>query len=169
MQNFDPHVVMQKLDALALAYGDLERRVSSLEGHSVVAGVGATQISKVEIPAEELGQYSGDVKKNGPVLIDEGNGYFSHYCAGCKQMHSFRTIGTEMEPKPLWQFNGNMERPTFTPSMRWHGDQCHYVLTDGIMNYQPDCAHELKGTKVPLQAIPDNLLPGVDDANEASE
>ena len=58
MQNFNPREVMDKLDALALAFADLDRRVSTLEGHTVVAGVGAAQLENVVVPAEEIGQYS---------------------------------------------------------------------------------------------------------------
>lgn len=36
------------------------------------------------------------------------DGYFMFKCPGCGDMHSFG---------PSWKFNGNLERPTFTPSL----------------------------------------------------
>lgn len=86
---------------------------------------------------------------------------YSHWCAGCRCVHTFHVVG----PGPVWTFNGNMERPTFTPSMRSflpaHDGKpeqtlCHYFLTDGEINYLTDSSdHELRG-KHPLQPIPEN-------------
>jgi hypothetical protein len=53
-----------------------------------------------------------------------------------------------------WTFNGNLEAPTFTPSLmtnRGAPDQCHLVLTDGIISFCDDCWHELKNTNIPIE------------------
>jgi len=97
---------------------------------------------------------------------DDVLGGYQHWCPGCKQRHFI--------PIPRWGFNGNMEKPTFTPSVKLlrsrykegkeipgtEESYCHYVLTDGILNYQGDCAHELRGTQVPLPDLPDERTDG---------
>lgn len=92
---------------------------------------------------------------------------YSHWCAGCRCVHTFHVVG----PGPVWTFNGNMEKPTFSPSMRYfiparkdvvgkiiesEVTLCHYFLTDGEIDYLADSSdHELRG-KHPLQPIPEN-------------
>lgn len=65
-----------------------------------------------------------------------------------------------------WQFNGDFERPTFTPSvnMSWGGpgNPCgdgvtiipffrnHFTVTDGRITYCTDCTHALSGQTLDL-------------------
>ena len=52
-----------------------------------------------------------------------------------------------------WQFNGDVERPTFTPSvLERYGDSevNHYFVTDGRIQFLADCTHELAGQTVDL-------------------
>lgn len=96
-------------------------------------------------------------------------GGHAHWCPGCKEMHTL---------PDSWQFNGNVNSPTFTPSFlhsglktikdengAWTGewemkdgkpikDVCHYILTNGVMNFCGDCTHELSGKSVPLPELP---------------
>lgn len=77
-------------------------------------------------------------------------------CPGCTLGHLFRVAGDGQK----WSFNGNMESPTFTPSIihRWEFGEdhnlhvCHLILTDGQIQFCSDCTHELKGQTV---ALPD--------------
>jgi hypothetical protein len=87
-----------------------------------------------------------------------------------------------MHPLPdSWQFNGDLENPTFQPSFKhegfktvnedgvWTGEWerdlndnlipfiCHYVLTSGILNFCGDCTHSLAGKSVPLPILPEGL------------
>jgi hypothetical protein len=98
-------------------------------------------------------------------------GGYGHWCPGCKSGHE---IDTE-QPNgsgAKWGFNGNLERPTFTPSInrRWgtfadpnykpepghdHSGVCHYFITDGKIIYCGDCTHALKGQTVDLPDIPE--------------
>lgn len=80
-------------------------------------------------------------------------GMYAHYCPACEEMH----------PLPdSWHFNGDLEKPTFTPSfkhtIRWKDEEriCHYVLTDGVLNYCGDCTHSMRGP-VPLPDLPSEL------------
>jgi hypothetical protein len=97
------------------------------------------------------------------------NGY-CHWCPGCKEMH---LIGDS------WTFDGNLEVPTFSPSVKitgrqiiknergeWTGEWvrdgagnpidfvCHYFLTAGQFQFCGDSSHELAGQTVPLPALP---------------
>lgn len=71
---------------------------------------------------------------------------FWHWCPGCDAPHAlFFDHG--------WTFNGNLDKPTFTPSFGHNlgrKDACHIIVTDGVLNFQSDCWHELSGKSVPL-------------------
>jgi len=102
-------------------------------------------------------------------------------CPGCGETH-----GVYVEPspdgqaRPIWGFNGDGDRPTFTPSVLvrtghfvpghehkqscWctyyaeHPDEtrdfecrtCHSFVTDGQIQFLSDCTHHLAGRTVPL-------------------
>jgi hypothetical protein len=100
-------------------------------------------------------------------------GGFAHWCPACEEMHGFRVEGDG------WSFDGNLECPTFNPSMKitgvqsikekgeWTGEWvldangkalplcCHYFLHAGQLKFQSDCTHKLKGQTVPLPELPD--------------
>ncbi len=71
----------------------------------------------------------------------------AHWCPGCGRLHLPSAAAG-------WQWNGDSERPTFTPVMR-QGLQCHYTLKDGVLRFFSDCAHELAGQTVPLPDLPE--------------
>lgn len=64
-------------------------------------------------------------------------------CPACGNCHGFDT---------RWSFDGNVERPTFSPSMLVYESgvqpRCHSFVTDGFWVYLDDCTHALKGQKV---------------------
>lgn len=88
-----------------------------------------------------------------------------HWCPACEEVHQF-AIESPNSSGAIWQWNGDTEKPTFTPSMliRWgkqadpkcevNGGICHYILTDGIINYCGDCTHAMAGQSVPLPDWP---------------
>lgn len=112
-----------------------------------------------------MGQVSSKLRRS--------SGGYAWFCRACNQGH----------PLPSgWTFNGDLEKPTFSPSFRhagkkttrnergeWTGDWvrdadgnpvdevCHYILTDGIVNYCSDCTHDMAGQSVPLPDLPDWL------------
>jgi hypothetical protein len=98
---------------------------------------------------------------------------YKFYCEGCKQNHMVNEG---------WTFNGDYERPTFSPSILvrnghylpkhnsdpcWctynaeHPDDpasfkcgvCHSFVTDGKIQYLSDCTHELAGQTIVLKPI----------------
>jgi hypothetical protein len=118
-------------------------------------------------PTEKLTPFLWRKAKEG----NPGAAYYLHWCPACKRGHSY-PIGGVAGPHN-WQFNGNIEEPSFAPSMRIfipagpYGDNdemvaeqtvCHYYLTDGKIIYQNDCHHDrgFAGKTVPLEPIPDN-------------
>lgn len=78
---------------------------------------------------------------------------YSFHCPGCDHSHVFYTAGTM-----VWGFDGNLESPTFTPSLlnrcETHVNPklrvCHLNLTAGKLQFHPDCTHDLAGTTVDL-------------------
>ena len=89
-----------------------------------------------------------------PVIDGHGQSYgHVHYCPGCDEMHHL---------PPGWTFNGDLVKPTYSPSFRHEMDFvdrtphriCHYILTDGVLNFCGDCTHSFAGKSVPLPPIP---------------
>jgi Family of unknown function (DUF6527) len=95
------------------------------------------------------------IHKAGSVQVNSklrrGTDRLFHWCPGCRGMHSlFYDRG--------WTFDGNLEKPTFTPSFL-HDEsnperRCHYILTAGVLNFCTDCHHDLKGQSVSLPDLP---------------
>lgn len=82
-------------------------------------------------------------------LDDTKGKRYQFYCPGCKCYHSFdvRIDGG----RPTWYFNGDMEKPTFTPSLLYPDRVCHLYLTNGVIHYLPDCTHALAGKSIELE------------------
>lgn len=102
----------------------------------------------------------------GVLRIIEG-GRLGFWCPGCQEMHVV-TSG--------WSFNGDYERPTFSPSVlvTWRHpkghtnanpapvgydgeyveERCHTYITDGRIQFLGDCTHELAGQTIPLEPRP---------------
>ena len=72
------------------------------------------------------------------------------HCPGCGLGHPFRTRGDG----PKWTWNGDMEAPTFSPSMLVNKDypksRCHSFVENGKIRFLGDCHHDLKNTTVDL-------------------
>lgn len=93
-------------------------------------------------------------------------------CPACRCCHSFNTIQAD-PPQPTWSWNGDMEKPTFSPSLLVTGTQpitddehrrimagekitprplrCHSFVRNGNIEYCSDSLHEYAGKTVPLQ------------------
>lgn len=55
-----------------------------------------------------------------------------------------------------WTFNGNYERPTFSPSMLARdsrGHVCHSFVREGRIEYLSDCTHALAGQTIELPEL----------------
>jgi hypothetical protein len=105
-------------------------------------------------------------------------GKIGYWCQGCETLHMVRVEGNE---RPKWQWNGDLDAPTFTPSVLVIWDQgeppattpeirekirsgeitqtkvrkvCHTVITDGVVQFLGDCTHQYAGQKLPLPDLP---------------
>jgi hypothetical protein len=104
-----------------------------------------------------------------------------HWCPGCDEPHGIRIEGREGSPK--WTFNGNFDRPTFSPSVlnfTIYDDEgeplpqgqrrtlCHYFITDGQIQFCGDSPHELAGQTVDLPDWPyaPGTFGGIEDADQ---
>jgi hypothetical protein len=93
---------------------------------------------------------------------------FVYWCQGCDSHHSLRTESNQ--GGPVWSFNGNIEKPTFTPSVMVRsgraidpsyqpeqGDPpeiCHTFITEGVVQFLSDCTHALAGQTLSLPDLP---------------
>lgn len=100
-------------------------------------------------------------------------------CPGCKTTHCLNT--NPANGKPCWGFNGDLDKPTFSPSIlekSGHYCQrgnhpkteedchackegydmcyiCHSFVKDGMIQFLNDCTHDLAGQTVELLEIND--------------
>ena len=77
-------------------------------------------------------------------------------CPGCDQPHAY--FCENAKGGSSWEFNGDMERPSFTPSLLNRSPaigRCHLFVTDGKIHYCGDCTHELAGKTVDMPPLPD--------------
>lgn len=81
---------------------------------------------------------------------DKDNGMLTFYCPGCEMPHSF---------DKRWTFNGNLEKPTFSPSLlvryTWGPERiemrCHSFVREGKIQFLNDCTHKLAGKTVDME------------------
>lgn len=92
-------------------------------------------------------------------LFDNRPGYFEFECPGCGCLHY---VNTNPQYGAHWQFNGNIDRPTFSPSILVGAHKvaagsnelrCHSFIKDGMIQFLNDCEHNLKGQTVELLEI----------------
>lgn len=94
---------------------------------------------------------------------------YRFFCPGCGHHHMYYTKNPN--GRPVWAFNGDVNSPTFTPSLlnQWgtHADPnwqppdnkpgwsgtCHLYVTNGQIEYLRDCTHHLAGKTVPMEDI----------------
>lgn len=104
-----------------------------------------------------------------PILRDGTDNRLTWWCPGCNEAHS---IQHGDGPRPRWGWNGNADRPTFTPSVlvRWSEPSddpaqfddrahdvpkvCHSFVVDGRMQFLGDCTHALAGKTVDIPPWP---------------
>lgn len=108
-------------------------------------------------------KWNGNNPESGIVVIKCPAGHY-HY------IHTKKTNpnGQGM----AWNFNGNMNLPTFTPSinertgtyvdpntkgdpdwLRENSYHCHFIVTSGKIQFCGDCSHNLKGREMYLLEI----------------
>ena len=95
--------------------------------------------------------YMGDGNR-GP----RGGKLYVFHCPGCGYSHPFEI---ECPNGNGWQWNGSMDKPTFTPSLLVNADghRCHSFVTDGQIQFLGDCDHFLAGKTVEIPNWDDEL------------
>lgn len=85
-------------------------------------------------------------------------------CPGCKDI---RGTGLHMLPvncsdrhSPSWDWDGNLEAPTVSPSILTHGvdSVCHSFLRNGVFEYLGDSTHRFSGQFVPMDDLEDWMI-----------
>lgn len=88
-------------------------------------------------------------------LETENEAIILFHCLGCDRSHPYRVRSSDPK-RPVWSFNGDVEKPSFSPSLLVHGSaetpRCHLFVTDGQIRYCSDSEHDLAGQVV---ALPD--------------
>lgn len=95
------------------------------------------------------------------------------WCPGCADLHA-----AEVEGQPRWEWDGNLDAPTISPSIKVTGVQwetsspfhkphhavapkgqtcCHSFVRQGRWEFLGDCTHHLADQTVPLPPLPDDL------------
>ncbi len=84
---------------------------------------------------------------------NEGYEHYVFFCPGCGLDHIYRTVGGPY----VWSFNGDLVKPTFTPSLlnTWNTSPakkkiCHLFVTNGQIQYCADSTHKLAGKTVEM-------------------
>lgn len=89
-----------------------------------------------------------------------------HWCPGCEEVHGIRIKGPN---GPVWSFNNDFEKPTFSPSIlcfTTFDDEgtplpsgtrrtlCHYYIKEGRIEFCADSPHALAGQTVEIPPWP---------------
>lgn len=110
-----------------------------------------------------------EIRGNLRIIVfhkDDHIGMLSALCPACDFEHSFRVdlVGHgKWENGNFWSFDGNYEKPTFSPSMLSNPGGledfhpiCHSFLENGIWRYLGDCTHDMANQEVPMiPPVPD--------------
>lgn len=107
-------------------------------------------------------------------LVVSTDDYLSLWCVACGTNH---TVSINSENG--WQWNGDVDSPTITPSIKvtgvqWEPDSvfhkpthtvapgeqivCHSFVTDGVWHYLADSTHILAGRTAALEPPPEDWI-----------
>ncbi|AQX08019.1 DUF6527 family protein [Elizabethkingia ursingii] len=89
--------------------------------------------------------------------VEDHPGYYIFKCPGCGLAHY---VNTNPEFGIVWQFNGNLVKPTISPSLFVNASglnpttpKCHSFIKEGKIEFLNDCTHELAGKIIDLTEI----------------
>jgi len=89
--------------------------------------------------------------------VKDSPGTFLFNCPGCNRVHQIWTNkDTSPNSNVTWGFNGDMNKPTFTPSLlvKWGREYvCHSFIRDGNWEFLGDCTHKLAGKTIPMEQV----------------
>lgn len=103
-------------------------------------------------------------------IIGTDGGHVAYWCQGCDDAHVIK-VGSGSGP--LWVWDGNRDRPTFSPSVLCTTGKrvCHSFVRYGMVEFLSDCTHALAGQTLPLPPWPyaDGEYGGVERFRDTSE
>ena len=94
-----------------------------------------------------------------------GSEAIAFWCPGCDSVHAVWVSS----PRNNWTFDGNVEMPTFNPSIlvTYNGagadqpgeppSRCHSFVKGGRIEFLTDCTHALAGKTVDLPDFPSDF------------
>jgi hypothetical protein len=116
--------------------------------------------------------------------VVDGNLVFR--CPGCNELHGSINVGPRVDGRPKWEWNGDEERPTLSPSVlirsghyadpntescwctynKEHPEKkrsfqcgvCHSFVREGQIQFLSDCTHGLAGQTVPLPEVYEDVV-----------
>lgn len=118
-------------------------------------------------------------------IYEPRKGQLAYWCPGCQFLHIL-LVRTNSNKRPSWEFNGDYNHPTFSPSVlvkigHYCPDQpqppncetcneqharkekslcalCHSYVRNGLIEFLSDCTHILNGQTVPMVQLPKYIL-----------
>lgn len=80
-----------------------------------------------------------------PKVKKHKNGLYYFECPGCGCIHQVNA-GDCASWNTKWDFNGNVDSPTFDPSVKCTAPNycCHFFIKGGTIQFCGDCTHEFK-------------------------
>jgi hypothetical protein len=103
-------------------------------------------------------------------LFDEKNGTYKFKCPAGHWHYINTKVPNHLNAQ--WNFNYNVDKPTFTPSINERtgyfvdpntkGDEdwlknnsyhCHFIITNGKIQFCGDCSHDLKNKTIEMLEI----------------
>lgn len=106
------------------------------------------------------------------AVSKDGVRYLRLWCPGCDEAHMVVVAREPGAPPGItWEWDGNLNAPTISPSLKVTGTQwkpeygfhkpnhhvapggqivCHSFVRNGIWEYLSDCTHTLAGQHVPI-------------------
>lgn len=91
-------------------------------------------------------------------------------CPGCAELGGVGNTGLHMLPvnstekSPSWDWDGNIESPTLSPSILTRTAPyvdgvptgvCHSFLRNGVFEFLDDCTHSMAGKSIPMVELPE--------------
>ena len=88
-------------------------------------------------------------------LFKYSDGQLLFECPGCGHAHGVYPKSTgNPSGGPSWEWNGSMDKPTFSPSILVKGEyRCHSFVKEGQIRFLSDCTHDLAGQTVELPEL----------------
>jgi len=91
------------------------------------------------------------------IMMGEDKNYpaWTFECPGCGCNH-YVTTEQPTGVEPVWEFNDDVEKPTFEPSIRVTSSHegvetmCHSFVRNGTIEFLSDCTHHLAGQTVEM-------------------